>query len=454
MSNKKTNADNLENVVNNLAGSGFVNTATGMGTSKSKLSYNSFVMNFINNWEEYEAAYLDNWIVRRIVDGKAEDATREWREINSENAQEIRNEEKRLHLRSKIKEALIWARLYGGAGILMLTNQDLSQPLNINLIKKGSLENLIVLDRFDLNSQAINNYDITAPNYLLPEHYTISQSGQNIHHSHIIRFEGALLPRRIRLQTQGWGDSELRRCLSDIKETVSSKTCISELMQEANVDVITNKNLSDNLIAGEEKEITKRYEMYSLMKSVFNMALLDGSETYDRKTLNLTGVSDTIEVMMTWLAGCAGYPLTKLFGTSAKGMNATGQGDKDNYNEDLRGIQQKLEMPMTLIDEILVRSATGEMPADFSYSWNPLTASDQVEEAQASLLQAQKDEIYLNDRVIKVSQIKRKLQADDSYQFDEEEIQELEDMENSNMFDIPTDENGNLLKQSAETESV
>ena len=51
--------------------------------------------------------------------------------------------------------------------------------------------------------------------------------------------------------------------------------------------------------------ITKRYELFSMMKSVINMALLDGDETLDRQTLSLGGVAPIIEQLMTWISGAA-----------------------------------------------------------------------------------------------------------------------------------------------------
>ena len=49
------------------------------------------------------------------------------------------------------------------------------------------------------------------------------------------------------------------------------------------------------------------------------MGLLDGDEEFDRKTLNLSGVAPILEIFMTWISGAADIPLTRLFGTSAKG---------------------------------------------------------------------------------------------------------------------------------------
>ena len=420
---------------------GLANVVSGLGTSSSKRSHNQFVYDLLNSFAELDAAYQSNWIARQIVDIPASDMIREWRTIKSDDSEAIQQEEQRIGLQLACGEALSWARLFGGAGILMLTNQDLGKPLDIKKIKKGDLERLLVLDRWEMSPQTMNTWDVLAPNYLMPEFYTIQGGSQSIHWTHFARFNGAKLPRRQMAQTQGWGDSELRKCMEDLRDTVSAKGGIAELMQEASVDVITREGLSEELASDQDEAIEERYALFSKMKSIVNLALLDGAETYDRKTLNLSGVAPTLEVLMVWLSGCAGIPATKLFGTSAKGLNATGEGDMKVYYDRIRGDQMvQLAPPINYLDQVMVRSALNDFPEGYDYVWNPLEQPNQVETSQSRLLDAQKNRIYLEDGVIMQSQVQKNLQANEEYQFEEGQIEESESNENGDPFKIKEDE--------------
>lgn len=433
----------MTTTITKTAADGLQNVASGLGSNKSKRSHNQFVLDTLNDWGSLDAAYQTNWIARRIVDVPARDMTRNWRRIKSEGAEDIAAVEQALCIQQKVEEAVAWARLYGGSGILMLTGQDLSKPLNINKVKKDSLERVLVFDRWDLTPQTMNTWDVLSPNYLLPEFYTIRGGVQVIHWSHVVRFNGERLPRRWMAITQGYGDSVLRKCLDDIMDMVASKDGIAELMQEANIDVITREGLSEELATDQDGAITDRYALFSQMKSNIQMALLDGGEKLERMTLNLSGVAPIIEQFMTWISGAAEMPVTKLFGTSAKGMNATGEGDADNYNVHIAGEQSsKLGEPMRMLDEVLVRSALGNMPDDYDYVWNPLAQPDQLETEQAGQLRAQRDIIYLDAGIATKSQIQRELQASEVYQYNDEHIEELEEMEEPNMFEeLPDLEN-------------
>lgn len=406
---------------------GLVNVVSGLGTHKAKRSHNTFKYALLNNWQQLDAAYQTNWLARQIVEIPAEDMCREWRTIKSKDADDIRVEEDRLMLPMAVQEALNWARLYGGAGILMLTGQDLTKPLDVRRVGKGDLKRLVVFDRYDMQAMTLNQWDILANNYLLPEFYNITGGKQQIHWSHFARFNGKRLPRRQQVVTQGWGDSELRVCLDDIMDIVAAKDGIAELMQEANVDIIKRDGLSDELASDQDEAITDRYTLFSMMKSNIQMALLDGDESYERKTLDLGGVAPVIETLMTWISGAADIPVTRLFGTSAKGLNATGEGDMNNYNNSIRSKQLiQIDPGLRTLDEVLVRSAIGHWPDDFNYQWNPLAQPNAEEIATAAKLRADKDLAYLAEGIVRPSQIQRNLQAAEEYQFNEKDIDEQE----------------------------
>lgn len=414
---------------------GLENITTGMGTSRDNRVHDVWVYDLLNNFQQLDAAYQTNWIARQIVDVPARDMTREWRTIKSDDAEEIAQHEKELDIENQVQDAVSWARLFGGAGMLMLTNQDLTCPLRIKQIKKGDLKRVLVFDRWELTPQTLNTWDVLAPNYLQPEFYTIQGGHTSIHWTHVVRFMGEKLPRRHWAQTSGWGDSVLRKCIEDIQDTVAAKNGIATLMREANIDVLTREGLAEELASDQDDAIIKRYTTFRAMKSIVNMALLDGDEKLDRQTLNLSGVAPIIETFITWISGAARVPVTKLFGTSAKGMNATGEGDLKNYYDDIRAMQKNsLTTPMHALDEVLLRSAVGRMPTNYDYEWNPLAQQNEVESEQARLLKAQRDQVYLDAGIVQPSQVMRELQAGEQYQFADNQIEQLEAVEDPLLF--------------------
>lgn len=413
--------DGLQNVIANL------------GTGRDKRSHNQYTFSGATtsqNFVELEAAYQDSWLARMIVNAPVDDATREWRTFDVKEAEDIARAEKRIGLQQAYQEARYWARLYGGSIIMMMTDQDPTKPLDLNRIKKGSLKRLLVLDRWDVTPQNINYNDPTSPSYLKPEFYTLVGGSTRVHHSHIVRLDGEMLPRRLRGINNGWGDSILRKVLTEIKDMDATKGGIASMVLEANIDTITKQGLYSELSSGEDDAITKRYMMFGMMKSLVNLALLDGDEKLERNSLSFSGLSDIFGRFMEWVSGASGIPQTRLFGTSAQGMNATGEGDAKNYNDTLRSMQEsRFRCDLEQIDEVMVRSALGYMPDEMEFEWNPLYQESGVEQAQQALAELQSDEGYVAMGVVQKSQIMRKLQAVGKYGITDDQIAEQEEFE-------------------------
>lgn len=243
-----------------VSNDGLANMMNGMGTERDRRTFNRFMFGMMQDFAELEAAYIENWIARAIIDIPVYDSTREWREFASDDATAIREAEKRYNVQAVTQDAFKWAGVYGAAGVLMITDQPFNKPLNVKKIKQGSLKRLLVLDRMFINGQSFNVTNPLAENYMLPDYFVVNGGSQQINYSHFVKAPGAPLPMRLRMVNGGWDDSRLRRCLEDVKDAVSAKSGVAALIQEANIDVINRENLSNDLASGDmDDTIAGRY---------------------------------------------------------------------------------------------------------------------------------------------------------------------------------------------------
>ncbi|GKW27780.1 DUF1073 domain-containing protein [Pectobacterium brasiliense] len=411
-----------------VSNDGLANMMTGMGTERDRRTFNRFMFNMLQDFAELEAAYIDNWIARDIIDIPVDDSTREWREFASDDATAIREAEKFYNVQAVTQDAFKWAGVYGGAGTLMITDQPFDKPLRVKKIKKGSLKRLLVLDRMFINGQAFNVTNPLAENYMLPDYFVVNGGSQQIHYSHFVKAPGAPLPMRLRMINGGWDDSRLRRCLEDVKDAVSAKGGVAALIQEANIDVINRENLANDLAAGDMDDvIAQRYNIFGMMKSLYRLALLDKTEEFDRKQISFGGLGEILSVLMEWTAGAAGIPMTRLFGVQSKGLGDSGQGDMNNYYNTIRGGQESKYRPfLKRIDEVLIRSTLGAMPDGLDFEFAPLSQPTDTELSAQRLADAQADELRLQQGVVRKSQVARKLMEQGVYGLKESDIANLE----------------------------
>lgn len=89
----------------------------------------------------------------------------------------------------------------------------------------------------------------------------------------------------------------------------------------------------------------------------------------------------------------AQIPHTVLYGQSPAGLRATGDYDTRQYYDSISRKQENdLRPQLDYLDQVLIRSALGEMPPDYSFDFKPLWQIDEVTQSNIRKNNAQRDE--------------------------------------------------------------
>ena len=131
---------------------------------------------------------------------------------------------------------------------------------------------------------------------------------------------------------------------------------------------------------------------------------------------------------------------TRLFGTSATGMNATGDNDVRNYYDMVSAKQEaELRPQLEYLYEVLVRSELGYMPEDFRFDFNPLWQLSETKQATVEKTRAERDQVYLNAGVVTEGLVARELKERGTYRnMTDDDIELAEELSK------PMDENGEV----------
>lgn len=402
---------------------GLENVVAGLGTDRDKMSYSVYGMPRVLTRMELENAYRGSWLSKKIVNAVADDMTREWRHVvfdddDGESQFAIEQAEKRFALKGKINESLRWARLYGGALLIIGTrDKDLSKPLNVQAIRKGDLRYLHVMDRWRVSPAGSLCMDLDSPNFGMPEFYMLAESSVRVHHSRVLRFNGQKLPYFAWRSNAMWDDSELQHVLDSLTNCDTATRGIATMLFEANVDVVKAEGLADVLARKDgEAILTKRFQIAGMLKSFNRMLLLDGTESYEKKSNSFANLDKIIQQFMVDVSGAADIPMTRLFGQAAGGLNATGDNDVRNYYDMVSGKQETEVRPqLEYLDEVLVRSTLGFMPDDYRFDFNSLWQVSDTEQANIEKTRADRDVAYLNAGVVTEGVVARDLKERGTY---------------------------------------
>jgi phage-related protein (TIGR01555 family) len=355
---------------------GYKNLITGLGSRKTaKKEHTHHIFDGLLSDEELESMFVEDGLAARIIKLLPDDMLREKWDYEFPDSDGVKIDELKaaeftdsydevfetISAQQKIKEAIYWKRLHGGATILIgvVDGQTTDQPLDPKKIK--SFEKLKIIDRTEINFSHIQfQTDPTKPRYGLPVYYPIkfdvntgAESETLVHYTRIIELHGDTLPRKsatdISAEKRYWGISVLQRAEDHLKTLGSSMGSIDQLLDEMSVGKFKVKDLAMLLSSPEGKAaIQRRVELMDVTRSTFRSQYLDTDEDFSRDTVNFTGVPEILHIFFMLISADTGYPITRLFGISPGGMNSTGESDMRNYYDGVRSEQNTELLPVLL----------------------------------------------------------------------------------------------------------
>lgn len=341
------------------------------------------------NYQLMNSLYRSHWVVRRLIDVVPSDMMKNWIKLETQMPpDQLRRFDKLIRttqLKARILEGLRWGRLYGGAaGVILLEGQGdmLSKPLDLDTVMPGTFKGLLILDRWSgimpLSTQVVT--DLSDPDFGLPDRYIISTEtisrGVEVHHSRIVRFPGRDLPYWEKQQEMYWGASEVEHIYDELRKRDNTSWNIASLVFNANLRVLKMKDLEQIFTTMDERAVQDIYSVIQAqnwLMSNTGTQLLGSEDDFQTFQYAFSGLDKVYENFMMDLAGATEMPVTKLFGRSPAGMNATGESDMQNYYD---GIEEKQESYLRpIIDRllpILLMSEFGAIPDDVDYSFGPV----------------------------------------------------------------------------------
>ena len=393
-----------------------------------------------DNYALLNSLYRDNWVVQNVVGIIPDDMTKKWfapaGAVGPEHLKELDRVQRVTALRERVNEGLRWGRLYGGAaGLIMIRGQEgmLGQPLELESIYPGTFQGLYILDRWQGVVPGMELvFEGGEP---VPAYYSITDARGNtvakVHHSRLVRFTGRDLPFLERVAELYWGESEVEALYNDVVKHDNVAANMAALTFRANVDTMEVQNL-DQLFSVTSGEQQRRFwnvmQAQSVMKSNFGMQLVNRGDQIKNTQYTFTGLQEVYDSMCIDLSGASRIPVTKLFGRSPAGMNATGESDLRNYYDYVDTLREaKLRPILEKLLPVLAMSAWGAVPDGLDITFPPLWTPTAAEVAEIALKKAQAIRDTFQAGLFRADTAQRELKklADETGMFDsisEEEI--------------------------------
>lgn len=356
--------------------------------------YNKTLMT--ENYQLLNNLYRGNWIVQNIINTIPDDMMRSWIEIHTEledDEAKVKQCIRRTQIIDKLRKGMYWGRLYGGAVGLIILKGDmaLDEPLNIDSILPNDFMGIRIFDRWTGVTPSIEIEDnIESSNFGLPKYYDITNMADghtllHVHNSKIIRFIGRELPYIEKVNTLYWGESELEAIYNEIVNRDNVSQNMASLTFKANRDYQETDSL-DQMLAFNNPQAQAQFwntlQAQSVLESNFGIRLINKGDVLHNQQYTFTGLPEVYDRIMMNVAGASRTPVTKLFGRSPAGMNATGESDLKNYYDYIDSLRESILRPiLDNLLKVIFKSVTGDVP-EFDYDFPSLHQDTETEKSE------------------------------------------------------------------------
>lgn len=382
------------------------NFITGFGGATDPLSNTGFVF-LAKQKTELDAMYRSDWIARKIIDIPAHDMVRRGRIWHASNKQieKLEAAEKRLSLWNKLGTAIKLARLYGGAGLVLMDGNQPSKELNPETVRQ---DQRLALQPFSRHMLRIKNTlitDFANELYGTPEMFVLTgYDGQqyDVHPSRVFPIHGNMAG-ETGIIDDWWGDSILDAVYTAVQHASLTQQGFASLVESAQTDIVSVKNLADKLATQEStSKLFNRWKYWRESKTLNKVSLFDAdNEDFTKHEASFQNQDKLMLAFLIIVSGAADIPAVRMLGQSPSGLNATGESDLRNYYDSINSHQtMDLQPLLDRFDVILQRHALGKLDTKVWYEFTSLWTPTAMETAQIHKLNAEVVDLYAGNMVV------------------------------------------------------
>lgn len=372
---------------------------------------------------------------------------------------------------SKVYDIWRLHRLHGGALGLLGADDGQTPDKALDLERIKSVKYINVVSRHEVSVAEVNA-DPFSENYRQPEFYKIKGSGIEtiannisrangrgsvinlygldakrtnlIHYTRVLR-----LPRHLaasdtsKCVKEGWDNAVIERVWEPLRQFGSLFGYLEAQFPTLSQGVLKMKGLAEiSAIKGADSKLMTRLNILQLARSMFNMVLIDDTESFETRTTAAMGSEAIVRVMDRLAAACE-MPLSILFGQPPTGLSTDDESGRRAFYDSVANKQRRLLRKMlTRLITILIKAKEGPLEGKEPHNWNfdflPLEEPNDKDRADTEFVRVQAEEKQVMMGVLTPQEVRSRLANDPQcpYQLDvanDEAVDDLDDVDETEL---------------------
>lgn len=239
------------------------------------------------------------------------------------------------HLQRSVKRAAKFALAFGRAIVVLNERGESLQtprtrPVDISRTRFNVFSG-------DMVTPMDVSLDLRDARYMKPRFYSVN--GHQFHHTRVIDFT-YVEPAEVDLSLYRYGGvSEFEMIRNQlINDGIVERA--SGAIVEKNATVFHKvKGFKEALAAGQDKELIQYYSVLADLRSIHGDGLVDSEDDVISVAQALTNLEDVDQITLRRLAMVTGIPLSVLVGENVKGLNSSGEQERQTFQDTIENLQ-------------------------------------------------------------------------------------------------------------------
>lgn len=306
------------------------------------------------------------------------------KDLSSEEQDKLEKTAIKYKLLETIKGAVRSSFVSGGCLIYLdFGNTDvdfLERPIDIKKMDMRTFKGFRHIDPINCSAVEVNTVEPTRDDYMEPERWYIVGLGV-VHKSHFIKFEENVPELVMKPLCMYFGMPLTQLIKQDVANSNLITQGVANIVNKARQTFL--KSPECNYWTGETAQnFRARLEATSYLSDNFSINPLKPDEEVVQFSYSLGGLYDLAKMSYQIVGAKTNIPTTLIFGSSAEGLNATGEGDRTNFYDKIRSIQNNIKYQYLEMYGIIGGVEDGKFKEYSDYEFNNLEVLNDKERAE------------------------------------------------------------------------
>ena len=302
------------------------------------------------DWDELRAIYKTG-VGSKIIRIKSGIALNDTLQFESENDREYYEARLQQHVKNSCKFMLAFGR---GLIVIQEPGADLSQPLP--KITDWSKVNYQVFSGDMVYVQSIE-YNLSSPNYYKPRFYSVR--GFTIHPSRVVDMTYVDPVEFDAPEYFFGGISEFELIRNELVSDQIVQRAVPAILEKSSTLFYKVDGFKELLADRKSTELVEYFSQLENLRSIYGAGIVDKEDEIEVHAQSLSNLAESDMITLRRLAMVTGLSLSTLVGEPPKGLNGSGEGDRQVDMQTIKGLQS--EYLLDKINRLMIMHERGRV---------------------------------------------------------------------------------------------